>query len=248
MPVGAARTATVGWLLVSDIDDTLVGDDEALATFVRAADATPELTVALNSSRPIGSVRQTLEQLSVPLRPRATITAMGTEIHVDGEELPEWTRRFAGWDRTPIDRAMAELGVEPHAPEMQTPRKASFTVPAAERERAAAAVRATELPVHMIASGESDFDVIPDGAGKGEATLFLADALGVGRDRVVVAGDSANDLAMFEVAEKGVVVGNARAELRERVDRRKVWFATEPRARGVLEGLEGFGVPIKGAR
>ena len=77
----------------------------------------------------------TLRELPAGFTPRAVITALGTEVFVDGELLESWRRGFHGFDREPIDRAMEALGLQPHAEEMQTPLKASFSVPRACRWR-----------------------------------------------------------------------------------------------------------------
>ena len=60
--------------------------------------------------------------------------------------------------------------------------------------------------------------------------------------QVLVAGDSANDLAMFEISSQGIVVGNARAELREAVERETAYQASGCYASGGIEGLRHWGV------
>lgn len=234
------------WLLVSDVDQTLVGDDAAWAEFAEAVRATPSLLLALNSSRPRSSVQSTLADLSPPMCPHALITAMGTEVLLHGRPLTEWDQRFAGWRREPIDRIMRQCGATQHEPEMQTPLKASFALsdPQACME-AARAIEACGVEARIIQSGASDFDVIPARAGKEAATLFLARTLGVPLDRLIIAGDSGNDLAMFQAARHGIVVANARDELRHAVDPDRTCFASRSHARGVLEGLAYFGVPIQ---
>jgi sucrose-6-phosphatase len=156
---------------------------------------------------------------------------------IEGRELPQWTERFEGWDRGVVDRLMADLGFEPHPPELQTPFKASFRVPQPQWTAARAAIAQTGLPAQVITSGSSDFDVLPPAAGKGSATLFLTEHLGVPIERLIVAGDSGNDAAMFRISPRGIVVGNARPELCGAVDRSRVYFARGARAAGLLEGL-----------
>jgi len=231
------------WLLVSDVDDTLVGDD-SWPRFVEAVENTPVLYVCLNSSRPVASIEKTMSEVPGNYKPHAMIGAMGTEVYVDGKPEPIWYQRFGDWDRTVVDEVMAELGYEPHAAEYQRPYKASFAVPAAEAQKAREAIGKTGLPTQIIASGASDFDVLPPNAGKGPAALHVAEIFGVPLERLIVAGDSANDLAMFAVAKNGIVVANARDELRQHVDKNVAWFADKERADGVLSGLAHFGVPL----
>ena len=233
------------WLLVTDVDDTLLGDDEAYESFVRVVEASPSLRVVLNSSRPVASVRRTLDSLSAPIKPDAIIGAMGTQVWHDGALQQAWTTRFEPWSREPVDQVMSKLGFKPHDDEFQTPLKASFAVPGPEAQRAAAdALHATGQPMKIVASGKSDFDVLPPSADKGDATLFACELLHIATDRLIVAGDSGNDIAMFKVARKGIVVGNARDELREAVDASTVFFARRAQAGGLLEGLIHFEVPV----
>ncbi|MEX0741263.1 MAG: HAD-IIB family hydrolase [Phycisphaeraceae bacterium] len=232
------------WLLVSDVDQTLTGDLAALHQFIEVTERTPNLLVCLNSSRPAASVAKTLVEIGRPFKPDALITAMGTEIRLHGEELSAWSRQFAGWDRRLVDDVMRELGYRPHRAELQTRWKASFIVPRGEdQRRAAEALDGTGIGVCIVVSGESDFDVMPPGAGKDRAALFLSRHLHLKLDRMIVAGDSRNDLSMFEVARRGIVVGNARHELRDAVtDWPGVYVAQAAYAAGVLEGLRHWGV------
>jgi HAD superfamily hydrolase (TIGR01484 family) len=232
------------WLLVSDIDDTLTGDDASLLLFLKAIARCPDLLVSLNSSRPAASVDQTLADWPAPFHPCAIITAMGTEVRIDGEYVTSWTARFAGWDRRPIDDLMRRLGHPPHAPEMQTQFKASFAVEPHQQDRARSALAELDQPSRIITSGSTHFDILPPLGGKDHATRFLAEHLGIPLGRLIVAGDSANDLALFQIAEAGIVVANAHADLKSAADARHAYFASASHAAGVLQGLVHHGVPI----
>lgn len=87
-----------------------------------------------------------------------------------------------------------------------------------------------------------DFDILPPNAGKDSAALFLAETLGVPRPRLVVAGDSGNDLDLFRVGGCAIAVANARRELLTARPAGTSYHATRPHAAGVLEGLYHFGV------
>lgn len=240
------------WLLVTDVDDTFLDsstrDDPTIAGFNSALGASGQVRLALNSSRPIASVTATLGRLSNRVSPDAIVGALGTEIEIAGAPDRGWQGRLGeGWDRDQIDQVMRGLDLAPHDPEFQTPFKVSYAVPPERRDEVLAALRATGLAMRTIISGASDFDVIPERAGKDAATRYLADHFGVDpAARLVVAGDSANDLAMFEASPRGIVVGNARDELRQAVDPERCYFANAPYSAGLLEGLRFFGAPVGG--
>ncbi len=233
------------WLIVSDIDDTLTGDRDALAHLWATIRPRHEnIRLVLNSSRPAASVDRTIGDYFPPgFAPDAIITGLGTEIRVDGVFLPDWSSLFETWPRQEIVDCVLRFGHELHADEFQTLGKASFSVP----DRGAvdtllAALSARGFPVRALYTGESDLDLIAPDAGKDRAMTFLARYFDVPRGRVVAAGDSGNDLAMFEAADHAIAVGNARRELRHAAPRYKTYFARAPHAAGVLEGLRAFGV------
>lgn len=234
------------WLLISDVDDTLTGDDDALADFVPiVSERSPRLRVALNSSRPADSVDATLAGVfPAGFKPDAVITAMGTQIRINGRQVEAWRQRFDGWPRGKIVEAVTGLGHRAHDAEFQTPHKASFAVPRGEaQDEVAAALKQQGLPCRIIASGADDLDILPPGGGKDHATRFLAEYLGVEpANHLVVAGDSANDLAMFRVASRAIAVGNARRELLDAMPPDTSYHAAAKHAAGVLEGLEHYGV------
>jgi sucrose-phosphate synthase len=62
---------------------------------------------------------------------------------------------------------------------------------------------------------------------------------------VIVAGDSGNDRSMFDAYAYGVVVGNAKPELKQLQEElgsdTAVYFAERSYAAGVLEGLRHYG-------
>lgn len=241
---GLPFTVRRPWLLVSDIDDTLTGDDRALAHFAQVIRRNRRrLWFAVNSSRPAASVARTLSTVFPDgLAPDAVITALGTEISVAGKPLPDWEARFSGWPHRRVFAILRSLGHRPHDAQLQTHRKVSFAVPPGAPQRVARQTLEREgIPCRIIASGIDDFDVIPQVAGKDTATLVLAGALGCEVSRVIVAGDSGNDLAMFLAVPNRIAVANARPELIGALKGYSFYHAREPHAAGVLEGLVHFG-------
>lgn len=230
------------WLLVTDVDDTLVGDPDGLKALLEALNHSC-CTLALNSSRPIASIRKTLDESHAIIEPAAIIGAMGTEIEVCGDRLSSWSATFENWDRKPIDDLMQSLGHLPHDEEYQTPLKASFAVGSPEaQEKVCQRLARLDVACKVIISGESDVDILPESADKGAASLHLAQVLGVDLDHFIVAGDSRNDLEMFLSSQKGIIVSNARQELIDALAEydNSFFFASKPRAWGLLEGLEHY--------
>lgn len=96
--------------------------------------------------------------------------------------------------------------------------------------------------VDCLLSDQRYLDVLPAGVNKGSTLLDLLDWLEVGGERVVTAGDTLNDLAMFETGLKGVMVSNAEPALREHLPRLpSTYLARGEGCAGIVEGLHHFG-------
>jgi len=86
-------------------------------------------------------------------------------------------------------------------------------------------------------------DVMPLAAGKGRALAYVRNTLfAMSAAQCVVAGDSGNDVAMFESdVERGIMVGNAKSELLA-VRRPSHFVASAKYAAGLLQGLYHYGL------
>jgi hydroxymethylpyrimidine pyrophosphatase-like HAD family hydrolase len=96
--------------------------------------------------------------------------------------------------------------------------------------------------VDCLISGDRYLDVLPAGVNKGSTLLTLLDWLEIEPARVVTAGDSLNDLAMFETGLPGVMVGNAEPALLAALPRLPgIYRARGEGCEGIVEGLCRFG-------
>jgi hydroxymethylpyrimidine pyrophosphatase-like HAD family hydrolase len=96
--------------------------------------------------------------------------------------------------------------------------------------------------VDCLVSGDRYLDILPPGVNKGSTLLALLEWLQLEPSLVVTAGDSLNDLAMFETGLQGVMVGNAEPGLVEVLPRlARTYHARSHGCDGILEGLRHFG-------
>eukprot|EP00756_Hemistasia_phaeocysticola_P055315 Hpha_TRINITY_DN31241_c0_g1::TRINITY_DN31241_c0_g1_i1::g.2358::m.2358 len=103
-----------------------------------------------------------------------------------------------------------------------------------------------EAGFEAVASHGRYLDVLPPGVGKGHTLLRLLDSIKADVGLVVAAGDTYNDITLFEVCTergpRGVVVGNGEKELIAAVKGRPgVFMAQHHGAAGIWEGLLHFG-------
>src|SRR4051812_46076232 len=236
----------------TDLDGTLLGNPESALRFKQAwEDLTPSRRPILvyNSGRTVKDIRALVAARRLP-EPDYIIGGVGTEMHFfrENRDAPEFNTQFGlGWDLAKVEAIMdATPGVERQPPEFLHPYKSSWYLHRADRTKIDSLrgrFKEAGLEVHVIYSSLRDLDVLPSRANKGNALAWLCDRLKIPLEQVLVAGDTANDSAMFLLpGVKGIVVENAQPELFEAVVKLPVFVGTRIMADGVLEGLKHFGV------
>lgn len=103
-----------------------------------------------------------------------------------------------------------------------------------------------ELGCDLLWSAGRYLDVLPRGVSKGATLMALAEAEGFDPEKVVVAGDTLNDLSMFAAGFRGIVVGGAEPALIERVRKMpRVHIAKDAGCGGILAGLAHHGTSVE---
>jgi hypothetical protein len=241
-------------LIVTDLDNTLVGDDQALLELNQILEECREnwgTKVVYATGRSLRSYQElaTVKQLLVP---DASIVAVGTEIYLDPESAPHsgWVDRLApNWDRaTIVDIANHFADLDPQPDSEQRPFKVSYylspTVVADVLPQLQELLAERGMNVETIYSGNKDLDLIPKDGNKGAAVQFLRREWEIGSHQTVVCGDSGNDIALFDYgSERGIIVGNAQPELQMWLEVNGTiyhYLANASYAAGILEGLRYF--------
>jgi sucrose-6F-phosphate phosphohydrolase len=234
------------WLFSTDVDDTILGDDDSLA--ILAADLKTKrerVILTLNSSRPCASVRKSMQENPLLPEPDFLVGALGTEIEMGGksQRLEEYTDTLnSKWDRRGIEALMERLQLQAHPAEFQTPHKVSYSIKNNEQyKQVQALLEDAGIDAKVIYSGRTNLDFIPKNAGKGTAIQYLRSILNIDSTRIVVAGDSLNDIDMFKFPNKVIIVANAEAEIKS-LKGDHIYQAQSRFAAGVLEGLRFWGV------
>lgn len=242
------------FLLITDLDNTLVGDRQALERLnqqlmhVRQQQG---LLLVYSTGRSLESYKQ-LRTKEPILVPDALITAVGTEIYYGGSTSPDpaWSEKLNhGWQREDVLSITAhfqDLVLQPDAE--QRPYKVSFFLSPALAEdllpRLEVALHIRGLDVKLVYSGDQDLDILPLQGDKGQAMQFVRHQFDIPAEYTVACGDSGNDQALFSVGqERGIIVGNARPELlRWHQDNpvQRHYLARAHYAGGILEGLRYF--------
>jgi len=230
------------WLFVSDVDDTLIGDDNALKKFAdRLKTIRDKLIIAYNSGRPCASLHKTFSENPLLPIPDFLIGAVGTEIEkgISGEILPEYQVSLVpNWTRNKITSVVDEMGFESHPLEFQTWFKVSYDVFEEKAYRKIVQrLKIAGIAAKVIYSSHKNLDIIPVNAGKGNAIEFLRTKFKIQPYNVIVVGDSGNDIEMFMKPYKGIIVGNATSELKK-LSSEHIYKAQLGYANGIIEGLQ----------
>lgn len=244
-----APLAKVERLIVSDVDHTLLGDDEALAELMAAIDDHPELGFGVATGRNLASALAVLEEHGVRM-PDLVISGVGAQIHY-GPRLNEdsyWPRHLDYRWQPEATRALLErdfgamLQIQPASEQLV--HKISFDVKEGQRPKLPVIrrrLREEGLHVRLVFSHDKHLDVLPIRCSKGKALRWVAMRWGLAIDRILVAGDSASDEDMLRGNPPAVVVANHTRELAKLRGLPAIYFAERSHAGGVLEGAEIFG-------
>lgn len=249
----ASATASRGRLtradraLVCDLDNSLIGDDEALRRLLRRLqDGGGRVAFGIATGRRLESTLKVLRDWKVPL-PDFLITSVGTEIRY-GPQLTldtGWQQHNDyRWEPRAVRDAMRGvpgLRLQPKAE--QGLYKISYVVDSAVApsvREIARHLRKRSLHVNLIYSHDTYLDIVPVRVSKGGAVRYVAMKWGIPVERMLVVGDAGNDEDMLSGNTLGVVVSNHSPELASLRGRERIYFAAGHHAWAILEAIDYY--------
>jgi sucrose-phosphate synthase len=244
-----SRMLKVDRFLITDIDNTLIGDvdDQGirdLLSYINESET--QIGFGIATGRHLESALEVLDDWNIP-RPDILLTSVGTEIHY-GETMFEdlsWSHHIDyRWNPDKIREVMEEIDGATLQPEENQRRfKISYYLDkdqSAWKRRLLRHMRKNNLSVQVVVSHGGLLDILPFRSSKGAAIRFLSLKWGIPAEQILVAGDSGNDEDMLRGNMLGVVVGNYSEELEYLKNSQRIYFAHDHYARGVLEGLRHY--------
>jgi len=246
-PSFGARLTGSSHLLITDIDNTLVGDPPSMYRLLDLLDKYREsIAWGVATGRSLELTLESMTENNIPI-PDILICSVGTEIYY-GPDLRNdkgWQTHISdGWKLEDIKRTLADLPfLQFQAAEGQTSHKISYYMEnnpeyLAEIHRR---LREARLPCQVIYSHGRYLDILPQRASKGKAIKYLKYKYEFPPSKVMVAGDSGNDEDMLRGRSNGLVVGNHSEELKSLKGRPNIYFSAKRYAAGIIDGLIRYG-------
>lgn len=231
-------------VLATDLDGTFLGGDEGdRCTLYRDLSERDDVLLIFVTGRDIDFIAELIETPGMP-RPRYIIGDIGTSIY-DGMTLRPMAELeahiAAAWNGA-TTHVIALLKDDPGLTLQETPFRHRVSYDYEPTVLSRGSVEKVEAAgFDCLLSANRFFDVLPKGISKGPTLARLVKTLGLDVDCVLVAGDTMNDLSLFETGFKGVAVGNSERRLVAAVrDMPNVYHSPHPGAAGIADAIRHF--------
>ena len=253
------------YILVSDIDETLTGDEEGIRQFNKIMLSRREkFYLVYSSGRFKESILSVIEKERL-IQPDAIISNVGTEIYYapNWDIDKKWEKIVEkNWNKGEIASILSRFYLQPQ------PYEKKFVIPYyIEEESIAKNVRETlkghgvkvictrsfqlqkmikapvisPAPVAFSIFFEKLYlDIVPECAGKGNAAKYIRNKMSL---PIICCGDAENDENMLKTSNYGILVGNTSIRLKSKLSKfSNIYLAKSYYAKGVIEGLKFYSV------
>jgi sucrose-phosphate synthase len=234
--------------IISDLDQNLLGNDEALQHFVETIRANRKcVTFGIATGRRVDAALSLMKKHGIPT-PDVLISSLGTRIHY-GRGLTEddsWADHIDfNWSPQKVRRLLSRLpGTKLQPKKEQGQFKISYYYDpekAPAEEEIINLLRQHEMTANVLFSFGQFMDVIPARASKGQALRYVSQRLDIPLEQILVAGGSGADEDMMRGNTLAVVVANRHhEELSQLVDQDSIYFASSAYATGILEAIDYY--------
>ncbi|MDF1763617.1 MAG: glucosylglycerol-phosphate synthase, partial [Oleibacter sp.] len=233
--------------LATDLDGTFLGgSQEDRQQLYQLIASHPHIELIFVTGRGLESVMPLLSDPTIP-QPKYIICDVGCTI-VDGETLQPVMEVQGRIDDTwpgeyKIQDAVDHISglVRQDVPQE---RRCSYYVSPEDYSPVAEELQKIghSLSCDVLYSANKYLDFLPRGVNKGATLVSLIEYLGVDKEDVMIAGDTLNDLAMYEHDFIGVCVGESEVGLLEATEgQARVFHASMAGAGGIIEAFSHFG-------
>ncbi len=242
-PSFGKRLTGLNRLMITDIDNTLIGDDTSMQQlFTLLESHRDSIAWGMSTGRSLELTISAMTEHNIPM-PDIIICSVGTEIYY-GPDLrmdKGWLKHISHqWKPEAIKEVLGNIDfLSFQEAEGQRSHKISYYM-ADDYDYlfwVYYMLKEAGLRCQVIYSHGQFLDIVPLRASKGKAIDYLRYKYEFSPLNVMVAGDSGNDEDMLSGKACGLVVGNYSEELEKLKGRRNIYFSSEKYASGIIDGL-----------
>jgi sucrose-phosphate synthase len=248
IPSFGRRLTNVGYLMITDIDNTLIGDDESMRKlFSLLQEKNDEIAWGVATGRSLELTLEAMTEYDFPM-PDILICSVGTEIYY-GPNLRHdkgWQQHISyQWKPEVIKDVLSDFDfLVFQEAEGQRSHKISYYLDDRQNKRLAQIrehLKQARLRCQTVYSHGQFLDILPLRASKGKAIDYVRYKFDFSARRVMVSGDSGNDEDMLCGKSRALVVGNHSSELEPLRGRPNIYFSEADFAAGIMDGLTHYG-------
>ena len=247
LPSFGTRLTGLRKLMITDIDNTLIGDDDSLYQLLELLDEhRNELAWGVATGRSLELTLEVMTEYNIPM-PDVLICSVGTEMYYGPDMRMDkgWKQHISlNWKPELIKETLAKFDfLVFQEAEGQRSHKISYYLENKDDRlhRIKVALDEQKIRCQVIFSHNQFLDILPIRASKGKAVSYLRYKYEFLPRHVMVAGDSGNDADMLQGNSRALIVGNHSEELVSLKDAPRVYFSTGEYAAGIIEGLHHYG-------
>jgi sucrose-phosphate synthase len=246
-PPFGKRLTSSSYLMITDIDNTLIGDNASMARLLDLLEEYKQsIAWGVATGRSLELTLEAMTEYDIPV-PDIVICSVGTEIYY-GPDLrmdKGWQQHISNnWKAEQIKAVLRDLDfLVFQEAEGQRAHKISYYMEdkPGYLEEINRHLDQQKLLCQVIYSHGQFLDILPQRASKGKAINYLKYKYEFPSSKVMVAGDSGNDEDMIRGNNYGLVVGNHSEDLEHLKGQRRVRFSSKEYASGIIDGLVHYG-------
>ena len=246
-PSFGKRLTNVQYLLISDIDNTLIGNNDSMYELFQHLELNnTKLAWGVATGRSLELTLEAMTEYNIPM-PDILICSVGTEVYY-GPNLRHdkgWQQHISYlWKPEEIKEVLDDFDflVFQEAEGQRSHKISYYLEETGDRlQRIRQRLKERNLRCKTIFSHGQFLDVLPLRASKGKAIDYITYKFDFSPRHIMVAGDSGNDFDMIAGSARGLVVANHSEELQTLRNRENIYFSSEAYASGIIDGLKHYG-------
>ena len=246
-PSFGKRLTNVDQLLITGIDDTLVGDDDSMhKLFYLLEEHRNEIAWGVVTGRSLEMTIEVMTEYDIPT-PDILICSVGTEIYYGPDFRMDkgWYNQIAyQWKPEEIKQVLSQFDFL-NFQEAEGQRRYKISYYLEEKDgrlkRVQDALDSHRLRCNVNYSRGQYLDILPVRASKGKAISYIRYKYEFSPRYVMVAEDSGINEDMIASKNRGLVVANYREGMEKLKGKRNIYFSSESYAAGIIDGLYQYG-------